>query len=87
MNWTDIEDIAIELDEAHPGIDPLAVRFTQLRELVQGLDGFEPDPDTRVNEQILEAIQGAWIEERQDAAADSGGGEDGPGHTPHNPFR
>lgn len=83
MNWTDIEDIAIELDEAHPGVDPLAVRFTQLRELVEGLDGFEPDPDTHVNEQILEAIQGAWIEERQDATE----GEDGPGHTPHNPFR
>lgn len=82
MNWTDIEDIAIELDEAHPGVDPLAVRFTQLRELVEALDGFDPDPDTHVNEQILEAIQGAWIEERQD-----GDGEDGPASKPHNPFR
>lgn len=83
MNWTDIEDIAIELDEAHPDIDPLSVRFTQLRELVEGLDGFDPDPDTHVNEQILEAIQGAWIEERQDANGD----DDGPTHAPHNPFR
>ena len=84
MNWTDIEDIAIELDEAHPDIDPLSVRFTQLRELVEGLDGFDPDPDTHVNEQILEAIQGAWIEERQDAA---GGDGEGSTHAPHNPFR
>jgi len=84
MNWTDIEDIAIELDEAHPDVDPLTVRFTKLRELVENLDGFAPDPDTHVNEQILEAIQGAWIEERQDAAGDD---VDGPGVAPHNPFR
>lgn len=89
MNWTDIEDIAIELDEAHPAVDPLTVRFTQLRELVEGLDGFAPDPDTHVNEQILEAIQGAWIEERQDARRESGDddGPDGPTVAPHNPFR
>lgn len=86
MNWTDIEDIAIELDEAHPDVDPMTVRFTRLRELVQGLDGFTPDPDTHVNEQILEAIQGAWIEERQDANSESDD-DDGPSSAPHNPFR
>ncbi len=86
MNWTDIEDIAIELDEAHPDVDPLAVRFTKLRELVEGLDGFAPDPDTHVNEQILEAIQGAWIQERRDANRDRGD-DDGPAVAPHNPFR
>jgi len=83
MNWTDIEDISIELDEAHPGIDPLAVRFTQLRELIEALEGFDPDPTTHVNEQILEAIQGAWIQERQDAL----GGDHGAPRKPHNPFR
>lgn len=83
MNWTDIEDIAIELDEAHPAVDPLTVRFTKLRELVEGLGDFTPDPDTHVNEQILEAIQGAWIEERQDAR----GGDDETTTEPHNPFR
>ena len=82
MTWTDIEDIAIELDEAHPDVDPLAVRFDKLRGLVEALDDFEDDGEHRVNEQILEAIQAAWIEERNDASAD-----DGPGYRPNDPFR
>lgn len=83
MHWTDIEDIVIELDEAHPDLDPLAVRFTQLRELVEALPEFEADPDHTVNEQILEAIQGGWIEERQDADDH----DNAPPRKPHNPFR
>lgn len=82
FGWTDIDDIAIALEENHPDVDPLSVRFTALRELIEALDGFEPDPEHRVNEQLLEAIQSAWIEERQDAEDD-----DGPGYQPNNPFR
>lgn len=64
LNWTDILDIAIELDEAHPDVDPQYVRFTDLHAWVCALEGFEDDPE-RSNEKILEAIQMAWIEERE----------------------
>jgi FeS assembly protein IscX len=63
MQWTDIDDIAIELVEARPGVDPLTVNFVDLRNWVMALPGFDDDPD-RCGEKILEAIQAAWIEER-----------------------
>lgn len=63
MKWTDVLDIAIELSDKFPDIDPLTVRFTDLHRWVCELDGFEDDPN-RSNEKILEAIQQAWIDER-----------------------
>ncbi|MDG2072269.1 MAG: Fe-S cluster assembly protein IscX [Pseudomonadales bacterium] len=63
MNWTDVNDIAIELDEAHPDTDPLSIRFTDLQQWVMELPGFDDDP-ARCGERILEGIQMAWIEER-----------------------
>ncbi len=63
MNWTDVNDIAIELDEAHPDTDPLSIRFTDLQQWVMALQGFDDDP-ARCGERILEGIQMAWIEER-----------------------
>jgi FeS assembly protein IscX len=63
MKWTDVNDIAIELDEAHPDVDPQYVRFTDLHDWVCALEGFDDDPD-HSNEKILEAIQMTWIEER-----------------------
>lgn len=62
MRWTDINDIAIELCDAHPDIDPLSVRFTDLRQWVLDLPGFDDDPE-RCGEKILEAIQMAWLDE------------------------
>jgi FeS assembly protein IscX len=62
MRWTDVLDIAIELLEAHPDVDPLTINFVDLRAWVLALDGFDDDPD-RCGEKILEAIQAAWIEE------------------------
>jgi FeS assembly protein IscX len=62
MKWTDIQDIAVELAEAHPDVDPKSVRFTELYEWVQQLPGFDDDPK-RCGEKILEAIQQAWIED------------------------
>ena len=62
MRWTDITDIAIELTEARPDVDPLGVNFVDLRSWVLALPGFEDDPD-HCGEKILEAIQAAWIEE------------------------
>ena len=63
MKWTDSLEIAIQLADAHPDIDPKLIRFTDLREWVMALPEFDDDPD-RSGEKILEAIQMAWIEER-----------------------
>lgn len=63
--WTSIEDIAIELYEAEPQLDPLTLRFTELIDKVMALPGFEGERD-KCNEKILEAIQMAWLEEFQD---------------------
>lgn len=62
MKWIDVEDIAIALHEAHAGVDPTTVRFTDLRRWVIELEGFDDDP-ARSGEKILEAIQSAWIDE------------------------
>ena len=62
MKWTDAEDIAIALAERFPGVDPLTIRFTDLRELVLALPGFDDDPKAS-NEPKLEAIQMAWYDE------------------------
>jgi FeS assembly protein IscX len=64
LSWTDTLDIAIELEEAHPDVDPLQVNFVDLRNWVLALDDFDDDPE-HCGERILEAIQMAWIEERQ----------------------
>jgi FeS assembly protein IscX len=63
LKWTDSLDIAIELDETHPDIDPRAVNFVDLRQWVLDIDDFDDDP-ARCGERILEAIQLAWLEER-----------------------
>ena len=63
LKWTDTLDIAIELDEAHPDVDPMQVNFVDLRDWVLALDDFDDDPE-HSGERILEAIQMAWIEER-----------------------
>jgi FeS assembly protein IscX len=65
VKWTDADDIGIALAEKFPDLDPLTVRFTDLRDRVVGLDGFEDDPKNS-NEAKLEAIQMAWYEEFKD---------------------
>jgi len=62
LKWTDTLDIAIELFDKHEGTDPRYIRFTDLHQWVQELEGFNDDPE-HSNEKILEAIQMAWIEE------------------------
>jgi len=64
MLWTDVNEIAIELAEKHPDIDPTYILFTDLRRLVMELEGFIDGPE-KTNEKILEAIQMLWIEERE----------------------
>lgn len=62
MKWTDSLEIAIALAEKHPEVDPKSVRFTDLRQWVLDLPGFDDDPK-HSGEKILEAIQMAWIDE------------------------
>ena len=60
--WTDVYDIAIDLAEKYPDVDPYSVNFVELHGYVTHLPGFVDDPD-KSNEKILEAIQTAWDEE------------------------
>ena len=64
LTWDDAEDIAERLAEAHPDVDPLAVRFTELHRWVCALEGFADDPKAST-EGKLERIQMAWVEERE----------------------
>jgi FeS assembly protein IscX len=63
LRWTDVIDIAIALEETHPEADVVNLRFTDLWKWVQQLPDFNDDPN-RSNEKILEAIQTAWLDER-----------------------
>jgi FeS assembly protein IscX len=65
FGWDETEDIAIALTDKFPETDPLTVRFTDLHKWVTELDGFAGDPKAS-NEGKLEAIQMAWLEERND---------------------
>jgi FeS assembly protein IscX len=61
LRWEDVEDIAEQLLESHPDIDPLSVRFTDLRSWVTELADFADDPEAS-SEGKLETIQMAWLE-------------------------
>ena len=63
MRWLDIRPIAIRLEELHPDADNVNLRFTDLRQWVTALPEFN-DVSDGCNEKILEAIQMAWIDER-----------------------
>ena len=65
LKWIDTLDIAIELDETHPDVDPKFVNFVNLRQWVMDLEEFDDDPD-HCGERILEAIQLAWMEEKEE---------------------
>ncbi len=62
INWTDAEEIGIQLQELHPAIEPYTVRFTDLHRYVTEIPGFTGDP-AKSTEPILEAIQLAWNDE------------------------
>ena len=62
INWIDVLEIAIQLNEKFPDIDPQWISFPDLHKKVNELDDFIGDPN-KSNEKILEAIQMHWIEE------------------------
>lgn len=65
MRWSDIEEIAEALEESYPDEDVMNIRFTKLHKLITQLLDFDDDLG-RSNERILEAIQAAWIEIREE---------------------
>lgn len=65
IKWTDILDIAIALEDAYPEADPRRVNFVDLRNWVLALPDFDDDP-AHSGEKVLEAIQMAWLEEREE---------------------
>ena len=62
LTWKDAGEIGLQLYEKFPKIDPLTVRFTDLRQWALDLEGFADDP-AKSNEKTLEAIQMAWYDE------------------------
>ncbi len=62
INWIDVLEIAIQLNEKFPEIDPQWISFPDLHKKVNELNNFIGDPN-KSNEKILEAIQMHWIEE------------------------
>ena len=62
MRWTDKLQIAEALYDAHPDVNPLKLRFTELHAMVIALEDFDDDPE-KSNEAILEAILQAWLDE------------------------
>jgi len=62
MKWTDVQQIAEELFDKFPEIDPTRINFVDLHNKVVELDGFDDD-HSRGGEKVLEAIQQAWIDE------------------------
>ena len=67
MKWTwhDIDDIALDLVEKFPQLDPLTVKLPELKKMVTELSTFNDDPDA-VGDKTLEAIQAAWYDEYED---------------------
>lgn len=64
LKWVDSLEIAIALDDRHPEVDPRTINFVDLRDWVLALETFDDDRQ-HSGEKILEAIQAAWIEERE----------------------
>jgi len=66
LKWSDADEIAFRLGERFPDLDPLTVRFEDLRRWVLELEEFDDDPG-RSGEKLLEAIQMAWLEYYRDS--------------------
>ncbi|MFJ4197847.1 Fe-S cluster assembly protein IscX [Pseudomonas sp. NPDC089534] len=60
--WHDVQRIAEELAEAHPGVDPYSVNFVDLQKWIMALPDFDNDSG-RVGEKVLEAVQTLWADE------------------------
>ena len=64
LRWTDSLEIALDLMEEHPDVDPMQLHFTELMQWVIAMENFDDDPK-HCGERVLEAIQLAWIAEME----------------------
>lgn len=64
LKWTDSIDIALALEDLYPEVDNINLRYTDLHKWIVQLPDFDDDAE-KSNEKILEAIQMAWIDERE----------------------
>ena len=62
LKWTDSQDIAIELADKFPDLNPQTVRFTDMHQWITELEDFDDEPN-RSNEKILEVILLCWLDE------------------------
>jgi FeS assembly protein IscX len=62
ITWSNILEIAIELSETYPEVDPQWISFPDLHKKICNLKNFDDNPQNS-NEKILEAIQMAWMDE------------------------
>ena len=62
LTWSNLDDIALELYEKFPDVDPTNIRFTDLHKWITELENFDDDP-LKSNEAKLERIQTIWLEE------------------------
>jgi FeS assembly protein IscX len=69
LKWDQADEIAEVLAENHPGLNPLDVRFVDLRQWVIDLDEFD-DEASASSEGKLEAIQMAWNELYEESSED-----------------
>jgi FeS assembly protein IscX len=63
--WRDVDELALDLVEQHPYVDPLSLDLGEIRQLVIALPTFDDDPKA-VDDRGLEAIQMAWYDEYED---------------------
>lgn len=63
--WREVDEIALDLAETFPAVDPLSISLAELKGLVVKLPTFSDDPDAVTNAS-LEAIQAAWYDEFED---------------------
>ncbi len=62
LTWDDAEAMGLALLAAHPEIDPLKIRLTDIHQWATELPEFQDDPRAS-HESKLEAIQMAWYEQ------------------------
>ncbi|MEE2788797.1 MAG: Fe-S cluster assembly protein IscX [Myxococcota bacterium] len=62
LRWNDVHAIGEMLYDQMPDLDPLSIRFTDLRDWILALEDFDDDPE-RCGEKVLEAVQMAWLAE------------------------
>ena len=59
LKWSDVDDLAEELEKRYPETDLSVLEYDELQKLVAGIDGF--DDETAPDDDTMEAVINAWI--------------------------